>query len=114
MADHSKPTIDSNYSSFVDEMDVRFDDLAVGLDPAVTTSLNVPDKTIRWNSLNKKWEKYNASTTSWNNLTDFYDVSVNRMVTQNWIVEESAGVLEIKTSLGVLKFSMDSSGFTVY
>lgn len=112
MADHSKPTIDSNYSSFVDEIDVRFDDLAVGLDPAVTSPTNIPTNSIRWNSVNNKWEKYDGS--SWNNLSTSYDIGVNKLITTNWIVEETAGVLQIKTSLGVLKFSMDSSGFTVY
>ena len=63
MADHSKPVLTSTYTNFVTELDARFDDLAVGLDPALTTSSNMPTGTIRWNSVSKYWEKY--SGTAW-------------------------------------------------
>ena len=74
MADHSKPTLTSTYSNFVNEMDGRFDDLAVGLDPAVTTASNVPTNSIRWNSASTKWQKYNGS--AWNDLAATYAISV--------------------------------------
>jgi hypothetical protein len=107
MADHSKPTITSTYSDFVAEMDARYNDLAVGLDPAVTTATNVPNNAIRWNSVNNKWEKYDGS--SWSDLT-------TKLTTQNWIIEESpSGDLQIKTSGGILKFSMSETiGFTAH
>ena len=75
MADHLKPTLTSNYSSFVTELDGRFDDLAVGLDPAVTTATNVPTNSIRWSSAVNKWQKYNG--TSWTDLTATYGISIS-------------------------------------
>lgn len=75
MADHLKPTLTSNYSSFVTELDGRFDDLAVGLDPAVTTATNVPTNSIRWSSAVNKWQKYNG--TSWEDLTALYNISIS-------------------------------------
>ena len=75
MADHLKPTLTSNYSSFVTELDGRFDDLAVGLDPAVTTATNVPTNSIRWSSAVNKWQKYNG--TSWADLTATYGISIS-------------------------------------
>lgn len=75
MADHSKPVLTSTYSNFITELDGRFDDLAVGLDPAVTTATNVPTNSIRWNSVNSYWQKYNGST--WVVLTSVYGISVS-------------------------------------
>jgi len=75
MADHLKPTLTSNYSSFVTELDGRFDDLTVGLDPAVTTATNVPTNSIRWSSAVNKWQKYNG--TSWADLTALYNISIS-------------------------------------
>lgn len=75
MADHLKPTITSTYSNFVTELDGRFDDLAVGLDPAVTSASNVPTSSIRWNSSVNKWQKYNG--TSWADLTTTYAISIS-------------------------------------
>ena len=73
MADHSKPTTTSLYTAFVTELDSRFDDLAVGLDPAVTTATNVPTNAIRWASANNKWQKWNG--TAWGDLTATYALS---------------------------------------
>lgn len=75
MADHSKPTITSAYTSFVTEMDARFDDLAVGLDPAATTATNVPTNSIRWNASVNKWQKYNGS--AWNDLSALYSINIS-------------------------------------
>ena len=74
MADHSKPTITSTYSNFVTELDSRFDDLAVGLDPAVTTATNIPTNTLRWSSVANKWQKWNGSV--WNDASSSYDIPV--------------------------------------
>ena len=65
MADHSKPTTTSTYANFVSELDARFDDLAVGLDPAVTTPTNLPTNAIRWNAGSP--QKWNGST--WSDLS---------------------------------------------
>lgn len=75
MADHSKPTITSTYSNFVTELDIRFDDLAVGLDPAVTTATNLPTNTTRWSSASNKWQKFNG--TSWSDLSSLYSINIS-------------------------------------
>lgn len=75
MADHNKPTLSSNYSDFVSELDARFDDLAVGLDPAVTTASNLPSNAIRWTSASNKWQKWNGST--WGDLTSTYAINIS-------------------------------------
>ena len=75
MADHSKPVLTSTYANFVTELDGRFDDLAVGLDPAVTTATNVPTNTICWSSAAAKWQKYNGST--WADLASTYAISIS-------------------------------------
>jgi hypothetical protein len=86
MADHLKPTIASTYSNFVTEMDARFDDLAVGLDPAVTTATNVPTNAVRWSGAVNKWQKYNGST--WADLAAAYaiDISGNAATATNGVV----------------------------
>lgn len=75
MADHLKPTLTSTYSNFVSEMDARFDDLAVGLDPAVTTVTNPPTNSVRWSSTANKWQKFNG--TAWNDLATTYAISIS-------------------------------------
>lgn len=59
MSDWSKPTLTSNYSDFVAEVKGRDDDLAKQFDG--TTSPNVPIGTIKWNSSNRRHEKWNGS-----------------------------------------------------
>lgn len=75
MADHLKPTITSTYSNFVTELDARFDDLAVGLDPAVSSPTNVFINSIRWSSASNKWQKYNGST--WADLSSLYSINIS-------------------------------------
>lgn len=70
MADHNKPVLTSTYANFVSELDARFDDLSLGLDPAVTTATNVPVGTLRWNSALGKDQKWNGST--WGDKSSFY------------------------------------------
>lgn len=64
MSDWSKPTLTSNYSDFVAEVKGRDDDLAKQFDG--TTSPNVPTGTIKWNSSNRRHEKWNGS--AWSEL----------------------------------------------
>ena len=75
MADHSKPVLTSTYANFVTELDGRFDDLAVGLDPAATTATNVPTNTIRFSSAASKWQKFNGS--SWVDLVSTYAINIS-------------------------------------
>lgn len=90
MADHSKPVLTSAYADFVTELDGRFDDLAVGLDPAVTTATNVPTNSVRWSSAAAKWQKYNGST--WADLTALYAINIsgNAATTTNGVVTSGA------------------------
>lgn len=75
MANHNLPTLTSTYAAFATELDARFDDLAVGLDPAVTTATNVPSSTVRWTSASNKWQKYNGTT--WDDLTNLYAINIS-------------------------------------
>ena len=116
MANHLQPTITSTYANFVTEMDARFDDLAVGLDPAVTSATNVPTNSIRWNSVSNKWQKYNGS--SWGDLSASYAINisgssasaVNLSTTRsNW---SSNGT--ITAVVGQLAWKNYSNGHTVF
>lgn len=78
MADHNKPTLSSTYSNFITEVDGRLDDIAVGLDPAVTTATNVPTNAIRWSSAAATWQKWNG--TAWNSLASSYSININGTV----------------------------------
>ena len=73
MADHSKPTVTSLYSNFVAELDARLDDLAVMLDPARTTTSNIPTGAIRWASASSKWQLWNGS--AWVDLAATYAIN---------------------------------------
>lgn len=75
MANHNLPTLTSTYADFVTQLDSRFDDLAVGLDPAITTVTNVPASTIRWTSASNNWQKYNGTT--WQELASLYAISIS-------------------------------------
>jgi hypothetical protein len=111
MADHSKPTITSTYSNFVAELDARFDDLAVGLDPAVTTSTNVPVNTQRWSSASSKWQKYDGS--SWADLAAIYSISISGnagTVTNGVYTSSSYANPSWITSLAGSKVTGDISG----
>lgn len=74
MADHNKPTLTSTYTNFVTEVDARLDDLAVGLDPAVTTATNVSTNALRWSSAANKWQKWNGIT--WGDMASTYAINV--------------------------------------
>ena len=74
MANWQLPTTASTYVNYTTELDARLDDLALGLDPALTTASNVPTGTQRWTSASSKWEKYNG--TSWVDLATTYGINV--------------------------------------
>ncbi len=122
MADHSKPTNTSLYTDYTTELDARFDDLAVGLDPAVTTATNIPTNTIRWNSVNSYWEKYNGST--WAALDTGYEIDLAgaRKITTNsaspalTITQTGSGnafVVEDSASTDSTPFVIDASGIVI-
>jgi hypothetical protein len=75
MADHSKPTNTSFYTDYTTEIDARFDDITIGLDPALTTATNLPTGAIRWNSASNKWQKWSGS--AWGELSSSYSININ-------------------------------------
>lgn len=75
MADHSKPTLTSNYTAFVDEIKGRLEDISKGFDPAKTSPTNVPVDTIRWVSSSNKWQRWNGS--AWVDLASTYAISIS-------------------------------------
>jgi hypothetical protein len=75
MADHSKPTTASAYASFASELDARFDDLTLGLDPAYVTPTNLPTNAVRFSSAAAKWQKWSGS--AWGDLAATYAISVS-------------------------------------
>lgn len=74
MADHSRPLTTSTYANFVAELDSRFDDLVLGLDPAFVTATNIPTNSLRYNSAATKWQKW--SGTSWVDLASSYAINI--------------------------------------
>ena len=79
MADHSKPTNTSLYTDYTSQIDARFDDITLGLDPAVVTATNLPTGAIRWNSASAKWEKW--SGTAWADLATAYNINLAGPIT---------------------------------
>lgn len=74
MADHSRPLTTSTYANFVTELDGRFDDLILGLDPAFVTATNIPTNSIRYSSGATKWQRWNGS--SWGDLAASYAINI--------------------------------------
>lgn len=75
MADWSLPTTGSKYVDYTAQLNARLNDLAYGLDPAVTSASNALTNFTRWSSANSRWEKYNG--TSWVQLASTYAISVS-------------------------------------
>ena len=122
MADHSKPTNTSLYSNYTTELDARFDDLAQGLDPAVTTATNIPTNSIRWNSANSYWEKWNG--TVWSALDTGYEIDLagaRKILTNSaspalTITQTGSGnafVVEDSASADATPFVIDATGQVV-
>jgi len=68
-ADFDKPTVTSNYANFATEIRDMFEALSV-MQNGITPS-NIPDKAIRWNATDKRFEIYTLSTTSWATVPQF-------------------------------------------
>jgi hypothetical protein len=124
MADHNKPVLTSTYANFVSELDARFDDLSLGLDPAVTTATNLPVNSLRWNSALGKDQKWNG--TVWSDKSSFYALGIVRFnngtaaapsITFNddvttGISKPTASTLAISTA-GVQQASFSSTGMSL-
>jgi hypothetical protein len=74
MANHNLPTQSSTYTNFVTELDARFDDLCVGLDPARVTMTNLPVNSVGWSSSGNKWQRWTGS--AWADLATTYSISI--------------------------------------
>lgn len=74
MANHNLPTQSSTYVNFVSELDLRFDDLCLGLDPARTTMTNLPTNSVGWSSAESKWKRWTGS--AWADLVATYGISI--------------------------------------
>lgn len=71
--DFNKPALTDNYTAFASAVRDLCADIAKGLDPALSLGTsNTPTNTIRWNSANGYWEKYNG--TSWAALASTYNI----------------------------------------
>jgi microcystin-dependent protein len=75
MTDWSKPTTASTYSNYTTELANRDASLAVGMDSALVSDTNVLTNTVRWNSTNKNWERWNGA--AWGALAATYGISIS-------------------------------------
>jgi hypothetical protein len=83
MADFATLSSATNYLTLLASISDRDKDLAFALDPASTTVTTPPTNAVRYNSANKRWEKYNGS--SWAELivaaTDAFAMTVTGLRT---------------------------------
>ena len=70
MANWSNPQLTSTYTNFLAEVKARDEDLAVQF--STGTISNQPNGTIKWDSSANIWKKYDASGSSWGDLTSTY------------------------------------------
>ena len=74
MANFSAPTTGNLYTDVVGLINAKIGDLALMLDPAVSTPTNVPTNALRWNSTANRFEKWNGS--AWNAASTLYAISI--------------------------------------
>lgn len=81
MADHNLPLLSSTYTDFLNRINDRLDDLAVGLNPSATSTevTNQPDNSVRWNSSLSKWQRWDATlaTPAWVDQASSYAISIS-------------------------------------
>lgn len=75
MANWNQPSLTDTYANFLTYLKDRDVDLAKGLDPAKVTVTNPATDSIRWNSANNKWEKFNG--TAWADLSATYAIAIS-------------------------------------
>lgn len=76
MADHSLPTISSNYVNFLTDLDARLKDLAIGID---ANSTGVPVGAIRFDKVGAKWRTWDGN--DWDqDLASSYNININGTV----------------------------------
>jgi len=121
MANWNQPALTDTYANFLAYIDARLDDLAYGLDPAVTTVTNTPTNATRWNSASNRWEKFNG--TSWAALSSLYAIAISGNAatattlatarTINGVAFDGSGNITIQaTTPQALTFNNDGTGST--
>lgn len=76
--DWSLPVESTNYLDVLDYIDFRLDDVAQGLSGSVATSyINLPLNSIRWNTVNNKWEKLTTLPSTWTDLSSLYAINIS-------------------------------------
>lgn len=103
MADHSKPLLTSTYPNFVSELDARFDDISLMLDPAYTSPSNLPTNSIRWSSAANKWQKWNGTT--WGELSSTFSltsITLSGGLTSAGDIEANSGNLTSTQTSGTI------------
>lgn len=76
MADWNKPDASSNYSTeYFTELNAKFDALATMNFSSITT--NLASNTIKWDSTNARFEKWNGS--AWGELVAEYKINVEKV-----------------------------------
>lgn len=85
MANHSLPTVSSQYANYTAEIKSRIDDALLMLDPATTTPTAVPTNAIRFSSAAAKWQKWNGS--SWVDPVVSYAITV--ATAETWATSRS-------------------------
>ncbi|HEA3250371.1 TPA: hypothetical protein RVS63_002301, partial [Pasteurella multocida] len=86
MADFNKPTVDSNYTQFPNEIRAAISAALSFLDGGTHT--NIPMKAKRWNPTSKIFEEYNGS--QWLPMATEYKLPVDYNVLRNKPVPSSA------------------------
>ena len=114
MADWSKPVTTDTYSNVLSYINARLNDIALGLDPAITSPTNVPTNAIRWNSASYRFEKWNG--TAWSALISNLTITGTLSATifnENGTNLSSKYVSKItSTANKLVKFSDTSSTIT--
>lgn len=75
MANFALPTTASLYADVITNLNGKLSDLALGLDPAVSSPSNLPTNSIRYSSAAAKWQKWNG--TAWVDLAATYAISIS-------------------------------------
>ncbi|MCT8983721.1 tail fiber protein [Pasteurella multocida] len=105
MADFNKPTVDSNYTQFPNEIRAAISAALSFLDSGTHT--NIPMKAKRWNPTSKIFEEYNGS--QWLPMATEYKLPVDYNVLRNKPVPSSATNSDSET-----QFASSKAVNTVY
>ena len=94
-SDFNKPSLTDKYSDVLQELNDKNNDLARGLASDAVDSGNLPEKSIRWNSGNKFWERLVSGT--WAALADVYNIYASRAKTSDECTGNAATASDAKS-----------------